>query len=164
MPIDDQMLGKLLRLKRFEQPPPGYYDDFLKEFQQRQRAELLKRSVWSVLRDRWEAFWEQSFTLANFSYATASVAVLCIAGVLTFNMLQNPGSGVRTSVAALVQDPMAVVAYNPEPATLRNALTPQIRIPDTLLENSPATFIGNGQTPRYILDTRPASYEATFSF
>ncbi len=39
---------KLLRLKRYERPPEGYYEDFLLEFQHRQRAEMLRRSAFSL--------------------------------------------------------------------------------------------------------------------
>ena len=47
---EDVNLSKLLRLKRYEQPPPGYFDDFLHEFQRRQRAEALRRPAWAVAR------------------------------------------------------------------------------------------------------------------
>ncbi|MEI8233874.1 MAG: hypothetical protein WCH57_04220 [Verrucomicrobiota bacterium] len=170
MTVDDQTLSKLLRLKRFEQPPAGYYEDFLREFQARQRAEILRRPAWRILLDRWEAFREEYFTLARFSYATASLAVLCVAGALTFNMLQHPGSGVRSSAEALAGNtaasvqPAYAVASVARPPTLNAALTPQIRIPDAFLEASAPSVIADGQHPRYILDTRPASYEPPFSF
>lgn len=168
MPVDEQTLSKLLRLKRFEQPPAGYYDAFLREFQDRQRMELLRRPAWRIVLDRLEAFRDDYFTLAHFSYATASLAVLCVAGALTFNMVQHPGSGVRASAATL-----AAVSVQPQPVQLASvvthapamnaALTPQIRIPDGFLESSVAP-VGGEQHPRYILDTRPASYEPPFSF
>ncbi|MDD5350560.1 MAG: hypothetical protein PHQ12_10150 [Chthoniobacteraceae bacterium] len=170
MPVDDQTLSKLLRLKRFEQPPAGYYEDFLREFQARQRVELLRRPLWRILLDRWTAFREEYFTLPHFAYATASAAVLCVAGALTFNMLQHPGSGVRSSAQALAGNPMIAaaqpVAYAGPAARpgINNALTPQIRIPDALMESSFPPAAGDEQHPRYILDTRPASYEPPFSF
>ena len=42
---------KLIRLKRYEEPPRGYdayCEDFLFEFQQRQRVEMLRRSPFSI--------------------------------------------------------------------------------------------------------------------
>ena len=50
---DNQLseVQKLIRLKRFEQPSQGYKEyceDFLFEFQQRQRVEMLRRSSFSV--------------------------------------------------------------------------------------------------------------------
>jgi hypothetical protein len=35
--FDENEIGKLLRLKRFEQPPPGYFENFLHEFHRRQQ-------------------------------------------------------------------------------------------------------------------------------
>ena len=45
--MDDEFqdLQRLLRLKRHEAPPPEYFEDFLFEFQRRQRAELLQASA-----------------------------------------------------------------------------------------------------------------------
>lgn len=45
-------LAALLRLKRYEQPPPGYFDDFVHAFHKRQRAELLRVSAWQLWVDR----------------------------------------------------------------------------------------------------------------
>jgi len=169
MPLDDQTLSTLLRLKRYEQPPPGYFEDFLREFQTRQRVELLRRPAWRIALDRLDAFFNQSFTLARFTYATASFAVLCVASALTFNMLQHPGSSVRTSAEILAANtaahvqPAMQVASAPRATTINATLSPQIRIPDALLD-SQVSPVASGQHPRYILDTRPVSYEPPFSF
>jgi hypothetical protein len=45
-------LAALLRLKRHEQPPPGYFDEFAHAFRERQRTELLRVSAWRLLADR----------------------------------------------------------------------------------------------------------------
>jgi hypothetical protein len=45
-------LEKLLRLKRHERPPEGYFEGFLREFHQRQRAEMMKVSSLSLFADR----------------------------------------------------------------------------------------------------------------
>ena len=44
-PLNEEQIGKLLRLKKYEQPPPGYFDNFLHEFHRRQRDELLKEPI-----------------------------------------------------------------------------------------------------------------------
>ncbi|HWL50829.1 MAG TPA: hypothetical protein VNQ90_00235 [Chthoniobacteraceae bacterium] len=90
MPHDDDTLSKLLRLKRHEQPPPEYFENFLREFQNRQRAEMLRRPVWRIALDRLEAFFGE-FSTSQLSYATASAAVLLVAAVFTADMLQHPG-------------------------------------------------------------------------
>ena len=48
MMLDEQQLQQLLKLKRFEQPPPGYFDAALQEFHRRQRAELLRQSALKI--------------------------------------------------------------------------------------------------------------------
>src|SRR4051812_16237094 len=55
-PLNEQQLQALLRLKRHEQPPPGYFDDLLTKVQRRQREEMLKRQAWSIMAERIGAF------------------------------------------------------------------------------------------------------------
>ena len=58
--FDDTEISKLLRLKRYEQPPPGYFEDFLHEFHRRQRDELLRQPIWSVM---WQRLSDSLFRL-----------------------------------------------------------------------------------------------------
>jgi len=48
----EEKVQKLIALKRYEKPREGYFEDFLSEFQQRQREELLQRSSLSLFRER----------------------------------------------------------------------------------------------------------------
>ena len=74
MPNDDT-ISKLLKLKRYEQPAPGYFDDFLREFQSRQRSEIIHRSLWDIVSDR-VALMIPSFEVPRLAYAViAAVAV-----------------------------------------------------------------------------------------
>lgn len=52
---DFDEVKKLIGLKRYEQPPEHFVEDFLAEFHHRQRQELLKRSSISL-------FWERVIT------------------------------------------------------------------------------------------------------
>ena len=52
----DEQLRRLLRLKRFEQPPEGFAEDFLEKFQRRQRSEIVRRSALSILWERIQAW------------------------------------------------------------------------------------------------------------
>ena len=47
---------RLIRLKRYEQPPQDYHDNFLDEFRERQRAELLHRSSMRLFFERLATF------------------------------------------------------------------------------------------------------------
>lgn len=43
---------QLISLKRHEQPEDAYFEEFLQEFQRRQRQELLQRSSFSLFKER----------------------------------------------------------------------------------------------------------------
>src|SRR5947209_2764150 len=93
MMLDEQQVQQLLRLKRFEQPPPGYFDQALQEFHRRQRAELLRRSAFRIW---WERTASGLFTLRvpNYAYGGA-FAVFCVLAMLVgsgvFNPVAEPG-------------------------------------------------------------------------
>ena len=42
----------LLRLKRYEQPPQGYFEDFAESFKERQRSEMLQQSARGLFVER----------------------------------------------------------------------------------------------------------------
>jgi hypothetical protein len=50
--MDNNDISKLLRLKRYEQPPAEYFENFLAEFQLRQRAEVIHRPFFQIAWDR----------------------------------------------------------------------------------------------------------------
>ena len=50
--MDNEQISKLLRLKRYEQPPEDYFENFLAEFQLRQRAEVIHRPFYQIAWDR----------------------------------------------------------------------------------------------------------------
>ncbi len=53
-----EKVEKLLHLKRYEHPPEGFYEQFLDDFHDRQRLEIMQRSAWSLFWDRVETwFW-----------------------------------------------------------------------------------------------------------
>lgn len=79
-PFED--VRKLLRLKRYEQPGDDFFERFVDDFGQRQRAELLRHSSRRVLLDRLGTiWWEQGFGRWAYGAAGATcVAAIAIAG------------------------------------------------------------------------------------
>jgi hypothetical protein len=51
-PFGNDEIARLLRLKRYEQPPPAYFENFLHEFRRRQRDELLRQPPWRIWFER----------------------------------------------------------------------------------------------------------------
>ena len=49
--MHDPRISALLRLKRFEQPPPGYFEQLLSDVHDRQRTELLVLITPRVVQD-----------------------------------------------------------------------------------------------------------------
>lgn len=79
---DFENIQKLIRLKRFENPGEGFTEEFLKEFHQRQRAEMLKQSSLDLLAERVLTWWHH-MTVPRWSLATAAAAV-CVGSFWLF--------------------------------------------------------------------------------
>lgn len=80
MSEEQSEIQKLLRLKRYEQPRDGYFEEFLTEFQSRQRSELLQRSARSLLMERVGTYFsgigrQRWFYGAGLAYATVMLGV-----------------------------------------------------------------------------------------
>jgi hypothetical protein len=164
--FDDNEIGKLLRLKKYEQPPPGYFEDFLHEFHRRQRAELLRQPAWRVWMQRAQEFMFQlNVPALSGGRAFAAAAVLC-AAVISLNVYQPESTG-DTLVTQVVQEPSVFAG---ESASGTWSLSVPVQAPG--LDVSPFDAMnGRVQThrhaapPRYVLDSTPVSYEpASFRF
>jgi len=160
---DETDIQKLLRLKRFEQPPEEYFDSFLEEFQRRQRTELLRRSLWEIVCDRTGAFLSQ-FTVPQYAYGAASAVVLMVAGVVSVGILSSDPASPRFAAESIPSDAIGRV----QPAAAGTAL---VYSPSSLGSeidfsngNVQSLNASAGEHPRYVIDARPVSYEAPFSF
>ena len=163
-------IGQLLRLKKFEQPPPGYFEDFLHEFHRRQRDELLREPLWSVIWQRLSRSFFQFNIPSLTSYPAALAAVLVCAAVLSLKVYQTPSRtdlGMAGSGGAIT-----TVADNGRfsaPAdnfTLSSPVTLAARnLGDLRSQLDESAYTHRAQTPpRYVLDRLPVSYEPSFNF
>lgn len=137
-------IHKLLQLKRYEHPTPDYFERFLDEFRERQRAELLRQPTLALL---WERVLNTfpNFHVPRLAYAGVGMAALVLSTVILLN--QQDGGGVRSSSLALNDPPPTV---NVLPVGEGN-----FRMPVSSRSDFP---------PHYVLEARPVSYESPYSF
>ena len=163
--FNENDLGKLLRLKRHEQPPPGYFDNFLHEFHRRQRAELLRQPLWRIAWQRAHDFMFQLNVPTLASYPAAAAAIVVLATVLSLKVSQTPTT---LNVATNATQPVAELVAATERAPAWSLSTP-VAMRDlgaTPFRMAPGTARthGSATTPRYVLDSTPVSYEAALRF
>jgi hypothetical protein len=169
--FDENEIGKLLRLKKYEQPPPGYFENFLHEFHRRQRDELLRQPVWSVL---WQRLSESLFRLnipSLTSYPAAVAAVLVCAAVVSLKVYQAPQSPGITMIEAPTASSEGSVIDRIAPDrvadnfTLSSPLSARSLGPDLSRQVTESAYTHRASTPpRYVLDRLPVSYEPSFNF
>jgi hypothetical protein len=159
--FNDNEVARLLRLKRYEQPPPGYFENFLHEFHRRQRDELLRQPLWRISLERARNFMSQLDIRTLAPYSTAVAAVLVCAAVISLKVSQQP----ETARVAIQSPPTISAPVNAEdewslgsPVAMHIFRTQPVR-----------SFHESAQThraapPRYVLDSVPVSYEPSFKF
>lgn len=162
MPEEPDEITKLLRVKRFEQPPAEYFEKFLHEFQDRQRAQLLREPVWRIAWDRLSAFLGEQMP-ARIGYGLASTAVLVAAAIASFHILETPATEVAS---APEQQPQQQIMTTTHPAGQIASLnlSPQAQLPDLPSIVSRTAPTASFSAPRYVMDARPVSYEPPSSF
>jgi hypothetical protein len=157
--FDDTEIGKLLRLKRYEQPPPGYFENFLHEFHRRQRDELLRQPLWRIALDRAHDFMFRLNVPSLTSYPAAVTAILLVAAVLSLKLYQTPDTGNRSIAKATPVSAEEGWTLDRPVATRGYLSTKPLRD----FERSAQTHRASAP-PRYVLDSVPVSYEPTFKF
>jgi hypothetical protein len=88
-PFGNDEIARLLRLKRYEQPPPAFFENFLHEFRRRQRDELLRQSPWRICFERAQGFAVQ-YLRSLASYAVGIAAVVACAAVISITIYRQP--------------------------------------------------------------------------
>ncbi len=147
--LDENQLQALLRLKRYENPPPGYFDGLLDRVHRRQREEMLRRPAWQIALERIRAF----FAPLQMGWRQAgSMAAVLIVGILAIRVAIPE----RTAAPVQVAD---VVANSNLPASAPSiTLRPEDAQPLTEPANRTASR-GPDAPVRFIIDTQPVSYE-----
>ena len=159
--FDDSEIARLLRLKRYEQPPPAYFENFLHEFHRRQRDELLRQPLWQICLERAQTFMSRLDVPSLASYPSAVAAVLACAAIVSLKVYQQP----ETARVAL-QSSQSISA--PANAEGEWNLASPVSMP--IFRTQPVrSFHESAQThratpTRYVLDSVPVSYEPTFRF
>jgi len=89
-PFGDDHIAHLLRLKRYEEPPPNYFENFLHEFRrhQRERDELFRQPLWCICVERAEGFVPR-LNIRSLASAGIAVVVAC-AAVVSLRLYQEP--------------------------------------------------------------------------
>jgi hypothetical protein len=145
-------IQRLIRLKRFEQPEEGFTENFLQQFHQRQRAELLKKSSVELLVERITTWWEH-LLVPKWSLATAALAVCALSAWMLTRPAEKPGASLTAAPAApekpfvskmdLTELPLARTA---DDATLADSLVRKNQEVKPVLEGkaSPSALPANG--------------------
>src|ERR1700730_12500751 len=162
-PLNEEQIGKLLRLRKYEQPPPGYFDNFLHEFHRRQRDELLKEPVWRIALQRAQDFMFRLNVPGLASYPALATALVVCAAVISLKVYQTPET---VNVAAQNRAPVVATTSLPDsawslskPVTTRDLGPSLVR---TVKDSSQTHRVA--APPRYVLDSTPVSYEPAFRF
>lgn len=168
-----QKLSALLRLKRYEQPPPGYFDKLLQDVHRRQRADLLRRPAWKLWLERVGTFFSEH-SLGYGTYAGAATA-LVITGLAIFGSSFTGKPSGQAAAPALAAAPARPIDLRSDRAATESlfsldgerlvmASLPEMDSPVANARLFPAPISRGtiaGRQPRYVIDAQPVSYEAT---
>lgn len=153
-------IGRLLRLKRFEQPPPGYFEDFLHEFHRRQRDELLRQPLWQIMLGRAQDFMMRLNVARLASYPVAVAAVLVCAAVFSLKVYQTP----QAPTVAQITPALPAQTVRDQSWSLAEPLSTHVSASQPRVRHSNLSTHRAATPPRYVLDSMPVSYESTLRF
>jgi len=132
---NEDSITKLLRLKRYEQPPEEYFQNFLAEFQTRQRSEVIHRPLIHIAWDRFSSLFVMPPIPRLAMASSVLAAVFTAAFILNCSDDAEPSSLTLTSSGAVQLDS-------------KNQITPS----------------KVGSTVHYVLPASPVSYASARSF
>lgn len=159
--FDDNEIGKLLRLKRYEQPPAGYFENFLHEFHRRQRDELLRQPVWRIALQRAQDFMFRLNVPTLSSGPVAVAAMLVCAAIISLKVYEAPQSQPQPRTVAIANTTPAAATWSlSKGMPLNDFSSPVARN----VKYGSHTHRAAAVPPRYVLDSTPVSYEPSLRF
>jgi hypothetical protein len=159
--MTEEQLSALLRIKRFEQPPPQYFDRLLQDIQRRQRTELLRRPLWKIAAERVQTFFSEH-SMGHLSYAGALASALVV-GVVGIGLMTSGGAVDRSSEKPGLAVAAPQVMPQEKLLDIQNS-KPQLAIGPSSVPAVQPVYAPGAQPRRYIIDTRPVSYELPSSY
>ena len=144
--MSHEPMHRIIRLKRYEQPPEGYFEEFLKEFHTRQRAELLRPSLRELFLERINAILAE-IRVPAMAYAGAA-AVAVVASVI---ILRQP--------VATDQPRAYAASYSQPPVTVPSMQPVSLRVEPQTGDRFDSLFPSS-----YLLRPRAAKHESPLSF
>lgn len=156
--LNEKQLQALLRLKRYEQPPPGYFNDLLAGIHERQREEMLRRPAWRIAVERVKTFFQSM--RVDWRYAGTMAGILLTGvGIIQIAMPKQRPAAIATSHPVLESQPVAAHAAPPQPVLSLNVQDQKL-LPPLQRVIVPARS-GTQPAPQFVGGGLPASYEAT---
>ena len=128
-PFGNDEIARLLRLKRYEQPPPAYFENFLSEFRRRQRNELLRQPVWRICFDRARCF---ALRHSVRPYSAGVAVVVACAAMISIRIYQQPEPAqVALQSAPVPSTPPANAEreFNLAPPAVPRSFNPKLILP-----------------------------------
>ena len=149
--LSETQLQALLRLKRHEQPPAGYFENLLDRVHRRQREEMLRRPAWQIAIERLRAFFAPLHMDWRHAGSMAAVLIVGIAAIRVAIPERVVNSTQVASIGEVGNLQAAAKNITFEPAGTQQVAAPQSRH----IQRAP------GAPVRFIIDAQPVSYETT---
>ncbi|MFV0337927.1 MAG: hypothetical protein ACK5LK_06750 [Chthoniobacterales bacterium] len=152
LPSSDRQIRQLLRLKKYEKPSDEYFEDFLFEFQRRQRADAMKpswrESLMSYFSDLVSTMHVPSYAYGAAALMAVVASVIILSGDEVADMPGAPLASISQPANSSVR--MDLMS-RPEAAISQPVTIPSQRLVGTL-------------PPHYELQRLPSSQHEPFSF
>ncbi len=124
---DSDEIQRLLRLKRYESPGEEYFQKFLEEFKDRQRAELLHRSARGLLFERF-SMWFSEYNGSRWLIPAGAAALVSV-GFFYFAGLSPEAD--KPGAASLASSPSPVSPLNESASTPEENEAISLQLPRT---------------------------------